>query len=85
MERSTNFSLQYENSTDSSKTGNMIPQELFPPPLRNAPVEEQLRYLLERRATIERLLRSLETYSREREGTLPKGQSSGAAVVHGVG
>lgn len=62
----------------------MIPHELFPPPLRNAPVEEQLSYLLQRKATIERLLRSLETYSREREGTLPKGQSSVGLAAQGT-
>jgi len=46
----------------------MFPQKLLPPALRNAPVEEQLSYLLQRRRKIERLLRSLETYSRDREG-----------------
>ena len=61
----------------------MIPQELFPPPLRNAPVEEQLTYLLQRRTTIERLLRSLETYSQERDGALPTGQSSAGVAARG--
>lgn len=59
----------------------MIPQELFPPALRSAPAEEQLKYLLQRRSTIDQLLRSLETYTRERERTLPKGQSSSGVVV----
>jgi hypothetical protein len=59
----------------------MIPQTLFPPALRHAPVEEQLSYLLQRRITIERLLRSLEKYSQEREGTLPEGQSSTEAAA----
>jgi hypothetical protein len=47
----------------------MIPQDLLPPALRTAPVEEQLSYLLQRRRTIELLMRSLETYAKEREGT----------------
>ncbi|MBI2690143.1 MAG: hypothetical protein HYX27_27875 [Acidobacteria bacterium] len=52
----------------------MIPLELLPPSLRTATVEEQLSYLLQRRTTIERLLRSLEKYSRTREGTLREAQ-----------
>jgi hypothetical protein len=59
----------------------MIPQTLFPPALRHAPVEEQLSYLLQRRTTIERLLRSLERYRQEREGALPEGQSSAAEAA----
>ncbi|HEU0121200.1 MAG TPA: hypothetical protein VFQ91_11795 [Bryobacteraceae bacterium] len=43
----------------------MIPQELFPPALRAATVEEQLSYLLQRRETIDQLIRCLENYSRE--------------------
>jgi hypothetical protein len=59
----------------------LIPYELIPPALRTAPVEEQLSYLLQRRNTIERLLRSLETYARERERTLLGGQSSSGAAA----
>jgi hypothetical protein len=46
----------------------MFPQKLLPPALRSAPVEEQLSYLLQRRRTIERLLKALETYSQNCEG-----------------
>lgn len=54
----------------------MIPQKLLPPALRSAPVEEQLSYLLQRRRTIERLLKSLEAYSETREG--PQRKERGA-------
>lgn len=49
----------------------MIPPNLLPATLKNAPIEEQLSYLLHRRQTIERLLQSLEVYSREREKEPP--------------
>ena len=54
----------------------MIPQELFPPELQTATVEEQLSYLLRRRNCIDQIMRSLERYQEERDRTLPKGQSS---------
>jgi hypothetical protein len=54
----------------------MIPQNMLPAALRTAPVEEQLSYLLQRRRTIERLMQSLETYTRERDGTPLEGQNS---------
>lgn len=59
----------------------MIPQTLMPRALRHAPVEEQLEYLLQRRKTIEQLLRSLERYARDSEGTLPERQGSGSAAT----
>ena len=59
----------------------MIPQKILPPALRTAPVEEQLSFLLQRRRTIERLMQSLETYPRERDGTSPEARSPAAAAV----
>lgn len=54
----------------------MFPQNVLPPALRSAPVEEQLSYLLQRRRTIERLLQSLETYVRAKESPPREAQGS---------
>lgn len=47
-------------------------QELLPPELWKAPVEEQLVYLLARKETIERLLVSLERYRERQEVRMPR-------------
>jgi hypothetical protein len=59
----------------------MIPRNILPPALRNAPVEEQLAYLLQRRETIERLLRSLERYTQERDEGPPEKQGPDGSVA----
>ncbi len=59
----------------------MIPPNILPRALRIAPVEEQLSYLLQRRRTIERLMESLEKYTRERDGTLLEGQSPAVSAA----
>ena len=47
----------------------MIPQDLLPPAMRTAPVEEQLSYLLQRRLMILKLMRALEAYAEESDET----------------
>ena len=59
----------------------MIPHKILPLALRTAPVEEQLSFLLQRRRTIERLMQSLETYTRERDGASPEARRPAPSAV----